>query len=79
MKKLEFQDLVLRKSDIFKGLIVSDATIRTDYPHFSVQIYWKGIIHHSTIHTGRGKCDSTKAKDELSKYKRWANEVVGKT
>mgnify|MGYP003648634705 CR=1 FL=1 len=72
MTKKDFKKLIDEHKDIFRCLVLNDATIRYGHPHTSIEICWNANNNARTVVKNmRGKQTDLKCIDELEKYKAW--------
>ena len=75
MTKKNLQSLIEINKDIYKCLSISDATLVYGNPYFFIAIVWKNRLK-TTIHTGKGSCNSLKANEVKAKYLKWVNQTL---
>lgn len=72
MSKKEFLALVTNNKNIFRCLVLNDATLRYRKPHTSIEICWNANNNARTVvKIMRGNQNDLKCIEELNKYKAW--------
>lgn len=75
MNKREFVELVESNRDIFRCLVLYDASISSSHSKFvGVGIKWNNVHILTEVKVMRGTTDDLKAKEELNRYKKYINE-----
>ena len=76
MNRGPLKDMVKNHSDIFRGFLAEDATIRYDYPLTAIKIYWQG--HYTTTHVKSLRCklSDPKVSEWIKKYEGWAAKAL---
>lgn len=74
MRKVDFLKLIEENKDIFKCLILNDASVTNQSKHTSIEICWHNQNNQKTpIKVMRGGITDLRCVDELEKYKKWLN------
>jgi len=77
MKKKDFLELIEKHKDIFKCLILSDASVTNVSNHSSIEVCWYNQNNQRTpIKLMRGLITDLKCIEELNKYKKWYKQTI---